>query len=86
MVDLMITRVEAALANKDMPVELTPATKGLRGRRGTVAGRAAAAPHDPARDLLIGDVEGLDDRLHRSIRSSSFAQRSSRISCGINPL
>ena len=32
MVDLMITRAEAALANKDMAVELTPATKGLRSR------------------------------------------------------
>jgi len=40
----------------------------------------------PREIVLIGDVEGLDDRLHRSIRSSSFARRSSRISCGINPL
>src|SRR4029078_1100700 len=29
MVDLMITRVESALANKDMAIELTPAAKGL---------------------------------------------------------
>ena len=52
MVDLMITRVEAALANKDMAIELTPAAKGLLARRGLGpgAGRAAAAPHDPARD------------------------------------
>ncbi|GAA1308796.1 ATP-dependent Clp protease ATP-binding subunit [Pseudonocardia xinjiangensis] len=34
MVDLMITRVEAALANKDMAIELTPAAKGLLARRG----------------------------------------------------
>ena len=52
MVDLMITRVEAALANKDMAIELTPAAKvaarAARVRPG--AGRAAAAPDDPARD------------------------------------
>jgi ATP-dependent Clp protease ATP-binding subunit ClpC len=34
MVDLMITRVEAALANKDMAIELTPGAKGLLARRG----------------------------------------------------
>ena len=34
MVDLMITRVEAALANKDMAIELTPAAKSLLARRG----------------------------------------------------
>ncbi|MCY7340451.1 MAG: ATP-dependent Clp protease ATP-binding subunit [Pseudonocardia sp.] len=34
MVDLMITRVEGALANKDMGIELTPAAKGLLARRG----------------------------------------------------
>ncbi|MBC8091960.1 MAG: AAA family ATPase, partial [Pseudonocardia sp.] len=34
MVDLMITRVEAALANKDMGIELTAAAKGLLARRG----------------------------------------------------
>ena len=34
MVDLMITRVESALANKDMAIELTPAAKGLLARRG----------------------------------------------------
>ncbi len=34
MVDLMITRVEAALANKDMAIELTDAAKGLLARRG----------------------------------------------------
>ena len=34
MVDLMVTRVEAALANKDMAIELTPAAKGLLARRG----------------------------------------------------
>ena len=34
MVDLMITRVEAALANKGMAIELTPAAKGLLARRG----------------------------------------------------
>src|SRR3954465_13782166 len=34
MVDLMITRVAAALANKDMAIELTPAAKGLLARRG----------------------------------------------------
>ncbi len=34
MVDLMITRVEKALANKDMAIELTPAAKGLLARRG----------------------------------------------------
>ncbi len=34
MVDLMITRVEGALANKDMAIELTPAAKGLLARRG----------------------------------------------------
>jgi ATP-dependent Clp protease ATP-binding subunit ClpC len=30
----MITRVEAALANKDMAIELTPAAKSLLARRG----------------------------------------------------
>ena len=34
MVDLMITRVEAALANKDMAIELTPAAKTLLAKRG----------------------------------------------------
>ncbi|MDN5920648.1 MAG: NDP-hexose 4-ketoreductase, partial [Pseudonocardia sp.] len=34
MVDLMITRVEGALANKDMAIELTDAAKGLLARRG----------------------------------------------------
>jgi ATP-dependent Clp protease ATP-binding subunit ClpC len=34
MVDLMITRVEKALANKDMAIELTDAAKGLLARRG----------------------------------------------------
>jgi ATP-dependent Clp protease ATP-binding subunit ClpC len=34
MVELMITRVEAQLANKDMALELTPAAKGLLARRG----------------------------------------------------
>jgi ATP-dependent Clp protease ATP-binding subunit ClpC len=34
MVDLMINRVEGALANKDMAIELTPAAKGLLARRG----------------------------------------------------
>jgi ATP-dependent Clp protease ATP-binding subunit ClpC len=34
MVELMITRVEGALANKDMAIELTPAAKGLLARRG----------------------------------------------------
>jgi ATP-dependent Clp protease ATP-binding subunit ClpC len=34
MVDLMITRVEAQLANKDMALELTPAAKSLLARRG----------------------------------------------------
>ncbi|MGI9000797.1 MAG: ATP-dependent Clp protease ATP-binding subunit [Pseudonocardia sp.] len=34
MVDLMITRVEGALANKDMGIELTSAAKGLLARRG----------------------------------------------------
>ena len=34
MVDLMITRVAGALANKDMAIELTPAAKGLLARRG----------------------------------------------------
>jgi len=34
MVDLMITRVEAALANKDMAIELTPAAKSLLAKRG----------------------------------------------------
>ncbi|MCH6166850.1 MULTISPECIES: ATP-dependent Clp protease ATP-binding subunit [Pseudonocardia] len=34
MVDLMITRVEAQLANKDMAIELTPAAKALLARRG----------------------------------------------------
>ena len=34
MVDLMITRVEAQLLNKDMGIELTPAAKGLLARRG----------------------------------------------------
>ncbi|MDN5931408.1 MAG: ATP-dependent Clp protease ATP-binding subunit, partial [Pseudonocardia sp.] len=34
MVDLMITRVEGALANKDMAIELTAAAKGLLARRG----------------------------------------------------
>jgi ATP-dependent Clp protease ATP-binding subunit ClpC len=34
MVDLMITRVEAQLANKDMGIELTPAAKSLLARRG----------------------------------------------------
>ncbi|MGQ0576484.1 MAG: ATP-dependent Clp protease ATP-binding subunit [Pseudonocardia sp.] len=34
MVDLMITRVEGALASKDMALELTPAAKGLLARRG----------------------------------------------------
>ena len=32
--DLMITRVEAQLANKDMGIELTPAAKSLLARRG----------------------------------------------------
>jgi ATP-dependent Clp protease ATP-binding subunit ClpC len=34
MVELMITRVEAQLANKDMGLELTPAAKSLLARRG----------------------------------------------------
>jgi ATP-dependent Clp protease ATP-binding subunit ClpC len=34
MVDLMITRVEAQLANKDMAIELTPAAKSLLAKRG----------------------------------------------------
>ncbi|MGE0299466.1 MAG: ATP-dependent Clp protease ATP-binding subunit [Pseudonocardia sp.] len=34
MVDLMITRVEKQLANKDMAIELTPAAKSLLARRG----------------------------------------------------
>jgi ATP-dependent Clp protease ATP-binding subunit ClpC len=34
MVDLMITRVEAQLAGKDMAIELTPAAKSLLARRG----------------------------------------------------
>ena len=34
MVDLMITRVAGALANKDMAIELTPAAKALLARRG----------------------------------------------------
>ena len=34
MVDLMITRVEAQLAGKDMALELTPAAKALLARRG----------------------------------------------------
>ncbi|OLT17479.1 NDP-hexose 4-ketoreductase [Pseudonocardia sp. CNS-139] len=34
MVDLMITRVESQLANKDMAIELTPAAKSLLARRG----------------------------------------------------
>ncbi len=34
MVDLMITRVEVQLANKDMAIELTSAAKGLLARRG----------------------------------------------------
>ena len=34
MVDLMITRVEAQLAGKDMAIELTPAAKALLARRG----------------------------------------------------
>src|SRR5690348_3574931 len=34
MVDLMITRVEGQLANKDMAIELTPAAKSLLARRG----------------------------------------------------
>ncbi|MDN5860538.1 MAG: AAA family ATPase, partial [Pseudonocardia sp.] len=34
MVDLMITRVEGALANKDMAIELTPAAKSLLAKRG----------------------------------------------------
>ncbi len=34
MVDLMITRVEGALASKDMAIELTSAAKGLLARRG----------------------------------------------------
>jgi len=34
MVGLMITRVEGALSNKDMAIELTPAAKGLLARRG----------------------------------------------------
>ena len=34
MVDLMITRVEGALANKDMAIELTDAAKALLGERG----------------------------------------------------
>jgi ATP-dependent Clp protease ATP-binding subunit ClpC len=34
MVDLMIGRVEGALANKDMAIELTDAAKGLLARRG----------------------------------------------------
>ena len=52
MVDLMITRVEAALANKDMAIELTPGREGPAGPPwlGPGDGRAAAAPHDPARD------------------------------------
>jgi ATP-dependent Clp protease ATP-binding subunit ClpC len=34
MVDLMITRVEGALANKDMAIELTAAAKSLLAKRG----------------------------------------------------
>jgi ATP-dependent Clp protease ATP-binding subunit ClpC len=34
MVDLMITRVEAQLRNKDMAIELTPAARTLLARRG----------------------------------------------------
>src|SRR6187431_2724789 len=34
MLDLMITRVAAALANKDMAIELTPAAKSLLAKRG----------------------------------------------------
>ena len=33
-VDLMISRIEAQLANKDMAMEVTPAAKGLLARRG----------------------------------------------------
>src|SRR5207244_578458 len=34
MVDLMITRVQAALRNKDMAIELTPDARTLLARRG----------------------------------------------------
>jgi ATP-dependent Clp protease ATP-binding subunit ClpC len=33
-VDLMVSRIEAQLANKDMAMEVTPAAKGLLARRG----------------------------------------------------
>jgi ATP-dependent Clp protease ATP-binding subunit ClpC len=49
LVDLMIIRVESALADKDMAIELTPAAKGRLARRGW----------DP---VLVDAVGDLDDR------------------------
>ena len=48
----MIARLEQRLKDQDMGIELTPAAKELLATRGLRprARRAAAAPHDPARD------------------------------------
>ena len=51
-VDLMIARLDVQLRNKDMGLELTSDGQGAAGQEGLRPGarRAAAAPHDPARD------------------------------------
>ena len=60
MVDLMITRVEAALANKDMAIELTPAAKSLLAKRGF-------APVLGARPLRRTIQRELEDTLSEQI-------------------
>ena len=71
MVDLMITRVEAALANKDMAIELTPAAKGLLARRGW----------DPvlgARPLRRTIQREIEDQLSEKILFGEVRARSDR--------
>ena len=79
MVDLMITRVEAALANKDMAIELTPAAKALLARRGfdPVLGARPLRrtiqreiEDQLSEKILFGEVEG-------RARSSSWTSRAS---------
>jgi ATP-dependent Clp protease ATP-binding subunit ClpC len=50
-VDIMLTRVDAQLKNKDMGLELTQSAKQLLAKKGWDPGarRPAAAPDDPAR-------------------------------------
>ena len=52
MVDLMLARVEAALKNKDMAMEVTDKAKSLLAKRGIRSGTGCttAASHHPARD------------------------------------